>query len=60
MFDTELDEMPPEPGTVEDICLGLTDLEAGSPESEPPVDDQELGDDEMLIGDGDDLEDEEE
>lgn len=60
MFNPERDELPPEPGTVEDTCLGLTDDEVGNPSPEPPEDDQELGDSEMLTGDGDDLEDEEE
>lgn len=59
MFESEEEALPPEPGTVSDPTLGFSDLDAGSPDPEPPVDDQELGDEEMAVGDGDDLEDEE-
>lgn len=51
MYDND-DNLPPEPGFVTDECLGLTDDEAGNPSHEPPLDDEELGDIEIIEGDG--------
>lgn len=47
----EYEELPPEPGTVQDMCLGIDlDVEA---DLEPPENDLELGDAEAAEGDDD-------
>jgi hypothetical protein len=48
-----------EPGDVSDINLGLTETEAGNPSHDPPEDDVELGEAELLEDLGDDLAEEE-
>ena len=57
MNENEL-SLPPEPGEHEDATLGLTDEEAGFPSHDPPNDDVELGDIEIIAGDGDDIDEE--
>ena len=49
---------PAEPGEVSDPTLGLSDEEAGFPNHEPPPNDDELGDIEIIEGDGDDIDEE--
>lgn len=45
----------PEPGDVADTSLGLSDEEAGHPSQDPPENDVELGEAELLEDIGDDL-----
>jgi hypothetical protein len=46
---------PLEPGLEGNPKLGLSDEEAGFPDHAPAVDDDEVGDIEIIEGDGDDL-----
>lgn len=48
-------EGTPEPGDIGDNTLGLPDAEAGNPSPEPPENDVELGEAELLEDIGDDL-----
>lgn len=50
--------LPPEPGTVDEPELGLSDEEAGFPSYDPPDNDDEIGDIEIVEGDGDDIDEE--